>query len=177
FVAKLLSRVARPTRGTLRPRDVLVQYGEGPRGEPAGCGKLLRRSWNSMARMSGTSQVHVVSLMQPNKPDRPNRPNEPDWLVFSASCHTACTTYVMRQRTRHGQDHSVSWHAVRYDDRRRCQTSCGAALRHHRCSRTESLARSPSTEYHSTRIGVRSSRRRSNSQSIHPRRINPSRLA
>jgi hypothetical protein len=36
FVAKSLSRVARPARGALRPRGVLVQYGEGPRGESAG---------------------------------------------------------------------------------------------------------------------------------------------
>ena len=31
-----MSRVARPARGALRIRCVLVQYGEGPRGEPAG---------------------------------------------------------------------------------------------------------------------------------------------
>ena len=36
FVAKLLSRVVRPARRAVRTRDVLVQYGEGPRGEPAG---------------------------------------------------------------------------------------------------------------------------------------------
>ena len=36
FVAKSLSRVARPARGAVRTRCVLVQYGEGPRGEPAG---------------------------------------------------------------------------------------------------------------------------------------------
>ena len=34
-VAKSLSRLARLARGALRPRCVLVQYGEGPRGEPA----------------------------------------------------------------------------------------------------------------------------------------------
>ena len=36
FVAKSLSRVARPARGAVRTRCVLVQYGEGPRGESAG---------------------------------------------------------------------------------------------------------------------------------------------
>jgi len=36
FVAKLLSRVARPARGAVRIRCVLVQYVEGPRGESAG---------------------------------------------------------------------------------------------------------------------------------------------
>ena len=36
FVAKSLSRVARPARGAVRTRCVLVQYDEGPRGEPAG---------------------------------------------------------------------------------------------------------------------------------------------
>ena len=36
FVAKSLRRVVGPARGALRPRCVLVQYGEGPRGEPAG---------------------------------------------------------------------------------------------------------------------------------------------
>jgi hypothetical protein len=35
FVAKSLSRVARPARGALRTRCVLVQYGEGLRDEPA----------------------------------------------------------------------------------------------------------------------------------------------
>src|SRR5207244_13570711 len=34
--AKSLSRVARPARGALRTRCVLVQYVEGSRGEPAG---------------------------------------------------------------------------------------------------------------------------------------------
>jgi len=33
---KSLSRVVRPARGAVRTRGVLVQYGEGPRGEPAG---------------------------------------------------------------------------------------------------------------------------------------------
>jgi hypothetical protein len=36
FVAKSLSRVVRPAREALRTRCVLVQYGEGPRGKPAG---------------------------------------------------------------------------------------------------------------------------------------------
>ena len=40
FVVKSLSRVARPARGAVRTRCVLVQYGEGPRGEPAG-GRLV----------------------------------------------------------------------------------------------------------------------------------------
>ena len=31
-----MSRVARPVRGALRPRCVLVQYGEGTMGEPTG---------------------------------------------------------------------------------------------------------------------------------------------
>src|SRR5713226_5430453 len=49
---------ARPARGALRPRCVLVQYGEGPMGEPAGRRLVVavdrrlqqKRSWIILAR-------------------------------------------------------------------------------------------------------------------------------
>jgi len=81
FVAKSLSRVARPARGDVRTRCVLVQYGEGPRGEPAGRRLVVaadrqlqqKRSWImrvkwphcAWCRSSGDSRRGTVLLAHP----------------------------------------------------------------------------------------------------------------
>ncbi len=44
--------VARPARGAVRARRVLVQYGEGPRGEPAGQRLVVAADWRLQQKRS-----------------------------------------------------------------------------------------------------------------------------